>query len=541
MSHWFTVLTFLHYLRLVALQSDPLVVELLNGKIRGRDNGGYYSYESIPYAEPPLGELRFEAPRPYSHQWKHTFDATQPPELCLQWSILVDEANKLMGTEDCLTVSVYKPMNESRKTFPVVAVIHGGAFMFGGAAEVGHEMFLANGNVILAKISYRLGPLGFLSTGDADFPGNFGLKDQRLALTWIKENIARFGGEPDNILLFGQSAGGASVHLQLMQPNIKHLAKAAISISGNALDPWAIQQGYKQRAFELANIVGCKDINRSRELKECLKLKDGKDIVTAVRNFLVIGYVPFAIFGPVVESDDTTDSFLTQHPEDIIKSAKLAEIPWLISYTKEDGGFNAAMFLEKQSNGKELIEELNTRWTELAPDLMFYRQTMNSTEQMDNYSNDLKKGYLGNRSFNLDSYWDVQRMFTDILFKASVAKLMILYKKHSRSPLYAYIYDNPSKIGLAQWLARRTDFNFGTVHCDDFFLMFGTQPDSTLTSDERAISLHFIQMIEGFAQSSDSVLTYSNCKFRNNLEHKQIQMLSISRDGCENVQMDVLP
>ncbi|KAH8358592.1 hypothetical protein KR093_001220, partial [Drosophila rubida] len=532
---------FLFALGLAASESDPLLVELPNGQLKGRDNGAYYSYESIPYAEPPVGDLRFEAPRPYSQQWKHTFDATQPPQRCLQWSILIDEPNKLMGSEDCLTVSVYKPKNESRSTFPVVAVIHGGAFMFGGAAEVGHDLMLATGNMIVVKISYRLGPLGFLSTGDAALPGNFGLKDQRLALRWIKANIARFGGEPENLLLFGQSAGGASVHLQLLQQDTKQLARAAISISGNAFDPWVLQQGYRQRAFELANMLGCQHANSSAGLRDCLRLKDAKDIVTAVGNFLLIGYVPFAIFGPVVECEDAADAFLTQHPQEIISSGKFAEIPWLISYTTEDGGFNAAMLLEKQSNGKELIEDLNQRWMELAPDFLFYRQKMESMEEVNNYSNKLKEMYLGNRSFSMDSYWDVQRMFTDILFIHSVAKVIELYKQHGKSPLYAYVYDNPSQQGLAQWLARRSDVQFGTVHCDDFFLMFGTQPDSALTPVERTISQHFLQMIEGFAQHSDGALSYANCKFRNNLEHEQLQLLSITKDGCENVQMAALP
>uniref|UniRef100_A0A6P4FNM0 Carboxylic ester hydrolase n=1 Tax=Drosophila rhopaloa TaxID=1041015 RepID=A0A6P4FNM0_DRORH len=182
---------------------------------------------------------------------------TQPPVVCLQWDQFTQGDNKLAGEEDCLTVSIYRPKNSSRNSFPVVAHIHGGAFMFGAAAQNGHENVMREGKFILVKISYRLGPLGFASTGDADLPGNYGLKDQRLALQWIKQHIACFGGEPENILLVGHSAGGASVHLQMLREDFSQLAKAAISFSGNALDPWVVLQGGRGRAFELGRIVGC--------------------------------------------------------------------------------------------------------------------------------------------------------------------------------------------------------------------------------------------------------------------------------------------
>jgi len=93
---------------------DPLVVELPQGKLRGRDNGFYYSYESIPYAESPTGELRFEAPEPYKQKWLDTFDASQTPVVCLQWDQFIQGDNKLAGDEDCLTVSVYKPKQTYR-------------------------------------------------------------------------------------------------------------------------------------------------------------------------------------------------------------------------------------------------------------------------------------------------------------------------------------------------------------------------------------------------------------------------------------------
>nr|AAB70225.1 carboxylesterase-5A [Drosophila pseudoobscura] len=519
---------------------DPLLIEIPNGKLRGRDNGHYYSYEAIPYAEPPTGELRFEVPKPYKQQWTNTFDATQPPVLCMQWNQFINGTNKLLGVEDCLTVSVYRPKNSSRNNFPVVANLHGGAFMFGGPGQYGHENIMREGSVILVTIGYRLGPLGFVSTGDADLSGNFGLKDQRLALLWIKQNIASFGGEPENILVVGHSAGGASVHLQMLREDFSKLAKAAISFSGNALDPWVIQQGLRGRAFELGRIVGCGQANDSVTLKKCLKSKPASEIVSAVRSFLVFSYVPFTPFGPAIESPDAPEAFITQHPIDIIKSGKFSQVPWAVTYTTEDGGYNAALLLEKQaSSGRELIVDLNDRWFDWAPYLLFYRDSMTTIKDMDDYSRKLRQEYLGDRRFSVESYWDVQRMFTDLLFKNSVTVSVDLHRKYGKSPVFAFVYDNPSDVGVGQILSGRNDVYFGTVHGDDVFLIFNVSfVPANRRPDEEIISRNFIKMLEYFALSTDDTMAYGDCVFQNNVGSKHMQLLSITRDGCENKQLN---
>nr|CAA61458.1 carboxylesterase [Drosophila pseudoobscura] len=523
--------------------ADPMLVDLPNGKLRGRDNGNYYSYESLPYAEPPVGDLRFEAPQPYKQQWTDTFDATQPPVLCMQWDQFIQGDDKLAGNEDCLTVSVYRPKNSSRNSFPVVAQIHGGAFMFGGASQNGHENFMREGNLILVKITYRLGPLGFVSTGDADLSGNFGLKDQRLALLWIKQNIARFGGEPENILVIGHSAGGASVHLQVLREDFSKLAKAAISFSGNALDPWVVQQGGRGRAFELGRIVGCGQASDSVTLKKCLKSKPASEIVSAVRNFLVFAYVPFTPFGPVVESPDAPEAFISQHPVDIIKSGKFAKVPWAVTYTTEDGGYNAALLLEKQaSSGRELIVDLNDRWFDWAPYLLFYRDSMTTIKDMDDYSRKLRQEYLGDRRFSVESYWDLQRLFTDVLFKNSTEISLDLHRKHGKSPVYAFVYDNPANTGIGQGLAKRTDINFGTVHGDDYFLIFeNIVREPQLRSDEEIISRNFLKMLNDFVLSENGTLAFGACVFQDNVGSSKLQLLSITRNGCENLELESFP
>ncbi|KAH8297857.1 hypothetical protein KR054_011859 [Drosophila jambulina] len=541
--------------------SDPLLIELQHGKLRGRDNGNYYSYEAIPYAEPPLGDLRFEAPEAYKQTWTDTFDATQAPAVCLQWDQFTKGDNKLAGAEDCLTVSIYRPKNSSRSSFPVVAHIHGGAFMFGAAAQNGHENVMREGQFILVKIGYRLGPLGFASTGDTDLPGNYGLKDQRLALQWIRQNIASFGGEPENILVIGHSAGGASVHLQLLREDFGKLAKAAISFSGNALDPWVVQEGARGRAFELGRIVGCGLAKDSASLKSCLKSKPAGEIVSALQNFLIFSYVPFAPFGPVVEPSEAPQAFLTQHPVDVIKSGKFGQVPWAVTYVTEDGGYNAALLLEGGNKpGQTLIEELNDRWFDWAPYLLFYRDSKKTIKEMDDYSRKLRQEYLGDRRFNVDSYWDLQQLFTDILFKNSTQDALQLHRKHGNSPVYAFVYDNPADKGIAEALTTRRDVKFGefkaflrisyinfmlpvgTVHGDDYFLIFeNVVRNPQLRPDEQVISKNFIKMLADFAVSDEGILTYGECTFEDNVDRETFNLLSITRDGCEKKQYVEFP
>ncbi|XP_017043488.1 esterase P-like [Drosophila ficusphila] len=524
-----------------AYASDPLIVEIANGKLLGKDNGHYYSYESIPYAEPPIGELRFEAPQPYSNQWIDIFDATNPPAVCMQWNQFT--AEKLQGVEDCLTVSIYKPKDHNRDSFPVVAQIPGGGFMSGGAAVNGHEFLMREGNLLVVKINYRVGPLGFASTGDIDLPGNYGLKDQRLALQWIKQNIENFGGMPENIVVVGHSAGGASTHLQLLHEDFSQLARAAVSMSGNALNPWIIHRDHRRKAFELGRIVGCGQLKDSAELKNCLKSKPAREIVSAVQSFLIFAYVPFAPFGPVLEPEDAPDAFLTQDPAEVIKSGKFAHVPWTVTHTSEDGGFNAAQLLERnQTTGQTLIDILNDRWFDWAPYFLFYLDSKRTVDEMDEFSSELRQQYLGDRRFSEESYWDVQRMFTDILFKNGVKASVELHRKYGQSPVYSMVYNNPAVNGVAQVLSNRTDLFFGAVHGDDFFLIFdigALRP--VIRPDEEVISKTYIKMLEDFALGDNGSPTFGQCILQNNANSEQYQVLRITQNGCTNEQYDQFP
>lgn len=135
---------------------------------------------------------------------------------------------RIQGAEDCLYLNVYKPHIESSKPLPVIIWIHGGAFQWHMEQKDGEFTkpdYIMDRDVIFVSFSYRVGPLGFLSTGDDLISGNMGLKDQSYAIRWVKENIKGFGGDPEQITLFGLSAGGVSVHYQYLSPMSRGLFK----------------------------------------------------------------------------------------------------------------------------------------------------------------------------------------------------------------------------------------------------------------------------------------------------------------------------
>lgn len=529
------------FLLIFVLNATPLlciqdaVVELPNGKIRGRDHGHYFSFESIPYAEPPIGENRFESPKPFTGTWTGIRDATVPPALCIQWDQYINKEDKLTGQEDCLTVNVYTPSIRGNKKYPVLILIHGGAFMFGTADQNGHDFIMEKQNTVIVKMNYRLGPIGFLSTGDDVISGNFGLKDQLLAMEWTKANIAAFNGDPENMTVFGFSAGGVSVHLQMMNKNLEKIAKRAVSMSGTGLCNWAVMKKPERRAAALAKELDCPTDN-SVAIKSCLKKKSADDIVRVVPKLQNIGFNPPVVFGPVIESKTVKNPFLSESPEHIIKSGKSAHIPWLASYSKEDGGYNAAELMEKDGNGKELIYVLNERFNELAPINLFFENSVEESE-LDAYSNNLKKKYLGNKKFAPENYLLVQKMYTDLLFADGVKKAWKLHKLYTSSPVYAYVFDSPAPFGLGHMISKRDDVSFGTVHGDDFFLIFKSPAGLKFSETQNEQSQKFVKMVGDFC--ANKPLQFGDCIFReNNHNTNGFYAMQIKPNSCEQINFE---
>ncbi|WP_197085518.1 carboxylesterase family protein [Cellvibrio sp. pealriver] len=204
-----------------------------SGKVKGyvANQNATLVWKAIPYAQAPLNELRWRAPKPVQ-PWANTFNANQPSSICPQI-----KAGQFLGREDCLTLDIYRP-NTHKTQLPVMFYIHGGNNQMGDSGEINPEQLVVNANAVVVSINYRVGVLGFnnlpalRSENAQEASGNFGLLDIHQALQWVRHNIRQFGGNPDNITLAGFSAGGRDVMAILVSPLFQGQFQQAISFSG---------------------------------------------------------------------------------------------------------------------------------------------------------------------------------------------------------------------------------------------------------------------------------------------------------------------
>uniref|UniRef100_A0A5K3FWS6 Carboxylic ester hydrolase n=2 Tax=Mesocestoides corti TaxID=53468 RepID=A0A5K3FWS6_MESCO len=240
------------------------------------------AYLGIPFAKPPIGDLRF-APPVEARLWKGERDATQRPNTCWQYLFsgfdLANPAarvwiNNTGMSEDCLYLNVWVPANmpQDGKPLPVMVWIFGGGFFSGTSTlDVYDGKFLAaKEGVIVVSMQYRLGPFGFLYV-DSEVDGNMGLLDQRLALKWVQKHIAKFGGDPTKVTLFGESAGAASVTLQYLSPESRPLFQRMILQSASALNRWALSTKSVAHDAGLAFIKTSNCFKNGKNLKRAVK------------------------------------------------------------------------------------------------------------------------------------------------------------------------------------------------------------------------------------------------------------------------------
>lgn len=377
---------------------EETVVETKLGKIKGsifttRLDKKFIGFRGIRYAEPPINNLRFEPPVAKTF-WNETFDATKEGPACPQptdWEV----------SEDCLRLNVYTseiPRDDNYKLKPVCVWIHSGGLKGGSSLSVaagGH--YLLDREVVLVTINYRLASLGFMSTGTKEMPGNNGFKDQSMGLKWVRDNISKFGGDPNSVTLMGQSAGARSVTLHMISPMSKGLFHRVILMSGGVTAQWKVPPHQLHLAKKQAQIMNCPE-DDIPEMVECLKKIDGVKIGETTRQFREFINNPVVSWYPVVEPDFGQERFLTDDPTKLFREGNFERVPIISGVTNDEFASRVPPIL----NNLEMTKMMNENFEELAPICFMYeRDTPRSKEiskaLRDNFIN---SSVLTNTSFD---------------------------------------------------------------------------------------------------------------------------------------------
>jgi para-nitrobenzyl esterase len=238
---------------------DSTLAFTLNGLVHGTVVDGISEFLGIPYAAAPTGKRRWQPPQPHA-PWFTTLDATHFGAHCPQPEPLAAAAS---ASEDCLFLNVYSSAHERHGLDPVMVWIHGGSLVTGKGSDYDPSALVERGDVVVVTINYRLGALGFLAQPSLDAEGhkfaNYGLMDQQMALEWVRHNIVFFGGDPRNVTIFGESAGGQSVTSQLTSPGARGLFDRAIIESGAYALTLPSLATAEAQGTAYAAAVGCAD------------------------------------------------------------------------------------------------------------------------------------------------------------------------------------------------------------------------------------------------------------------------------------------
>ncbi|KAM4619456.1 carboxylesterase 3 isoform 2-T2 [Polymixia lowei] len=317
---------------------DP-VVSMKNGKVRGEyitvkgTERRVKQYLGIPFARPPVGPLRLAAPQA-AEPWEGERDGTRQPLMCIQDPAIAVEVSRMMSieytipgvSEDCLYLNVYTPAEAEGDKLPVMVWIHGGGLSIGAASQYDGAPLAAYENMVVVLIQYRLGILGFLSTGDEHAQGNWGFLDQIAALKWVQENIEAFGGDPQSVTVAGESAGGISASILTLSQQARGLFHKAIFQSGVAiLGTYTTSHPLAQAKF-VANLTGC-DRSTTEELVRCFRGKSEDELVNATKKMKVY-------LGGVVDG-----VFLTDAAEELLKRKEVLKIPVMMGVTNHEFGW----------------------------------------------------------------------------------------------------------------------------------------------------------------------------------------------------------
>ncbi|KAJ8718214.1 hypothetical protein PYW07_006144 [Mythimna separata] len=469
----------------LVLQPAAATVQLSGGQVQGEValDGSHKLYCGIPYA---IVTHRFQEAEP-NPKWEGVYNARNEQIGCSKRFT----STRDQGDEDCLTVNVYTPVKPSDSPRPVMVFFHGGGISDDGCPIMYGPKYLVKQGVILVTFNYRMELLGYLCLGIKEAPGNVGLKDQVQALKWVKRNIKAFGGDPDNVTIFGSSSGSFAVSYHLISPMSKGLFKRAIMQSGSALSFWALQFQPLETASLLAQQMG----HTTTDPKEIYNLFNNMtaDDLLSYRVPRKEGDVVISefVFVPCVEKKiQGVEPFLSDSPYNLISQGKYNKVPVIIGFNSQEG-----LYFWGQENNTRLAKV--DFYNAMPRDLTFP-----SNDEKVNTANRLKELYMAGENITEEksSLEKLARFEGDAAVTYPVIATIDLFLQTLKEPLYAYKFNYDGWLNYAKIMYEFYEYD-GASHADELFYLFNI--DSSMAFAEEKFINKFTTLWTNFAKYSD--------------------------------------
>ncbi|XP_037035579.1 venom carboxylesterase-6-like isoform X1 [Bradysia coprophila] len=519
------------------------VVTTRYGRVRGcisktlLEQRPIVSFTGIPYAKPPVGNRRFEQSVP-PEPWNATLDAFQYKNVCNQM-----EAGKPIGNEDCLYINVFTPDTTFSKRLPVIFFIFGGGFYAGSANIYGPELLLDH-DVILVTFNYRLGPFGFFSLGNRDYSGNLALKDQLLALKWVRDNIHSFGGDKTEITTHGWSAGCRSVSLHMASPASQGLFNRAICFSASALIPWILSdvKDHRDIAKDFAISHGFQPSN-DQQLIDYLKNVDADKLSTLTNNSLPppgTNEIYFGLpWGPVIESASSKNPFLLSSPVNYFNKENYgrSSMDTLIGYVDAESYVGISDVIQDPS----LLAPFDKEFRVQLP--LFGLNYSFSDLDYPLLSNEVRQFYFGNES--VTTQVPQLSSITNDLMSYPVHRAVKLQSKVSCGRTFYYIFSVDLMLSRFKRLsnAKAHGLTGNSTHGDDIFYLFkiknwdeiiapGTYESLSLDSKEVSVIKMMTGIVANFATTGHPTLQDSPIDWKEvDKDEQDINYVTITEEG----------
>ncbi|XP_017845020.1 esterase B1 [Drosophila busckii] len=473
------------------------------GRIKGSKcstlyDDDYFSFECLPYGKPPIGELRFKAPQP-ADPWTGVLDCTSCASKPVQKGLLT---GIIEGSEDCLYLNVYAKKIKSEQPLPVMVYIYGGAFTIGGATReaYGPDYFMSK-NIVLVTLNYRVDCLGFLSLKDPSLnvPGNAGLKDQVLALKWIKQYISHFNGDANNITVFGESAGGCSTHYMMCTEKTRGLFHKAIPMSGTLHNYWS-NTPPADFAFRLAKHHGYTGENVDSYVLDHLRNLPSHKLINHSlitpedrRNGMLFP------FGPTVEPYESEDCVVPEDPLQMARTAWSNEIPVMLGGVSFEGLFMYPGLKANPTSMDSLLQDLH-RFTP------YDVRVVNTEEQNLNCAKKLIKLYFGDATPSSELILIFMDYYSYKIFWHGFHRTLNARLAYSKSPTYYYRFDFDSpNFNFYRQKFCGDDIKTGVAHADELSYCFRNLQSWKLesVSDEYRTIQRMVGIWTAFAANSN--------------------------------------